>query len=193
MDAEPSNQFPTAPETEELAQFVPVGLCQLLLGGEVEPEHRPAAVAFIHFQGFDGLIESEGAEVAAQRVGGLIQTIQEAVDQRGVTFLATDIATNGGKIILTAGVPSTTGSGKREVSARSATGDLRRPCHSDLSRGFLPAGSSQVRWSEPLRRTYAGHGRHGEPRRSADGKGTCSGFVCYASFGGHRRLANGRL
>ncbi|HEU5113698.1 MAG TPA: adenylate/guanylate cyclase domain-containing protein, partial [Acidimicrobiia bacterium] len=39
--------------TEEFAQFVPIGLCQLLLSGEVEPEHRPAAVAFLHYQGVD--------------------------------------------------------------------------------------------------------------------------------------------
>ena len=101
--------------TEEFAQFVPIGLCQLLLSGEVEPEHRPAAVAFLHYQGVDDIIASDGAEVAAQRLDALVRAVQEAVDERSVTFMATDIATNGGKIILTAGVPTTTGRDEEEM------------------------------------------------------------------------------
>ena len=54
------------PYRQTLAQFVPIGLCDLLLGGEVEPEHRPATVAFLHFHGFDTLIETEGCDVAAR-------------------------------------------------------------------------------------------------------------------------------
>ena len=101
--------------SKELAQFVPTGLRQLLLSGEVEPEHRPAAVAFVHYHGIDDVIEGDGAEVAAQRLDVLIGAVQEAVEEHSVTFLATDIATNGGKIILTAGVPTTTGRDEEEM------------------------------------------------------------------------------
>ena len=109
VDAERSEPRPPASVFEELNQFVPVSLCQLLLGGQVEPEHRPATVAFINFKHLDALIEAEGADAVAGRLDGLVRAVQEAVDKRGVTFLATDIAGDGGKIILTAGVPSTTG------------------------------------------------------------------------------------
>jgi len=109
VDAERSEARPSAPLVEELDQFVPVSLCQLLLGGQVEPEHRPATVAFINFKSLDSLIAADGADAVARRLDELVRAVQEAVDQRGVTFLATDIAADGGKIILTAGVPSTTG------------------------------------------------------------------------------------
>jgi class 3 adenylate cyclase/tetratricopeptide (TPR) repeat protein len=115
IEAERSeSQAATAP-TRELMQFVPIGLCQLLLGGEVEPEHRPATVAFLRFHEFDTLIQDEGCEVAAARLDALVRTVQSAIDQRGVTFLGTDIAGDGGKIILTAGVPTTTGNDEEQM------------------------------------------------------------------------------
>ena len=53
MDVESSPRRHVESSPDELAQFVPIGLCQLLLSGEVEPEHRPATVAFLHFHGLD--------------------------------------------------------------------------------------------------------------------------------------------
>jgi class 3 adenylate cyclase/tetratricopeptide (TPR) repeat protein len=138
---------------DELAQFVPIGLCQLLLSGEVEPEHRPAAVAFLHYQGVDDLIENDGAEVAAQRLDALIRMVQEAVDERGVTFLATDIATNGGKVILTAGVPTTTGRDEEEMLLalrQVISGGPALPVSVGVSWGRIFAGEVGT----PYRRTY---------------------------------------
>ena len=54
MDVESAARRHVESSPDELAQFVPVGLCQLLLSGEVEPEHRPATVAFLQFHGLDG-------------------------------------------------------------------------------------------------------------------------------------------
>ena len=98
-----------------MAQFVPIGLCDLLLGGDVEPEHRPATVGFLHFHEFDALIEREGCAEAAARLDALVRSVQSAVDQRGVTFLGTDISSDGGKIILTAGVPTSTGNDEEQM------------------------------------------------------------------------------
>ena len=139
--------------TEEFAQFVPIGLCQLLLSGEVEPEHRPAAVAFLHYQGVDDIIASDGAEVAAQRLDALVRAVQEAVDERSVTFMATDIATNGGKIILTAGVPTTTGRDEEEMllALRQVISDRPAlPVSVGVSWGRIFAGEVGTRY----RRTY---------------------------------------
>jgi class 3 adenylate cyclase/tetratricopeptide (TPR) repeat protein len=138
---------------EELSQFVPIGLCQLLLSGEVEPEHRPAAVAFLHYQGVDDLIKSDGAELAAQRLDALIRTVQEAVDERALTFLATDIATNGGKVILTAGVPTTTGRDEEEMLLalrQVISGGPALPVSVGVSWGRIFAGEVGT----PYRRTY---------------------------------------
>ncbi len=134
-------------------QFVPVGLRQLLLGGEVEPEHRPATVAFVQYHGIDDVIEVEGAEEAAQRLDSLIRTVQEAVDERSVTFLATDIADNGGKIILTAGVPTTTGGDEEEMllALRQVTSSRPAlPISVGVSGGRVFAGEIGT----PYRRAY---------------------------------------
>ena len=44
-----------------------------------------------------------------------MRTVQKAVDSRRVTFLATDISADGGKIILTAGVPQATGNDEEQM------------------------------------------------------------------------------
>ena len=115
IEAEQSEFRAAASPVEDLMQFVPKGLCDLLLSGEVDPEHRPATVAFLHFHGFDALIETEGCDLAASHLDNLVRSVQSAVDQRGVTFLGTDISTDGGKIILTAGVPISTGNDEEQM------------------------------------------------------------------------------
>ena len=66
-------------------------------------------VAFIHYDGTDRLIAEEGPEEAARQLDVLVTHVQGAVDRQGVTFLATDADKDGGKIILTAGAPSSSG------------------------------------------------------------------------------------
>ena len=142
----------TSPK-EDLAQFVPIGLCQLLLQGEVHPEHRPTTVAFLHFHRFDSLIENEGCDVAASRLDALVRSVQTAVDQRGVTFLGTDISVDGGKIILTAGVPSTTGNDDEQMLLalrQVVSGDPTLAVSIGVNWG--PVFSGEI--GTPYRRTY---------------------------------------
>ena len=153
VDAERSEAGPSASVFEELNQFVPVSLCQLLLGGQVEPEHRPATVAFINFKQLDILIDADGSDATARRLDELVRAVQEAVDHQGVTFLATDIAADGGKIILTAGVPSTTGHDEERMllalrQVMSAGPSL--PISIGVSWGPVFAGEVGT----PFRRTY---------------------------------------
>jgi len=153
MEVESSPRRHVESSPDELAQFVPIGLCQLLLSGEVEPEHRPATVAFLQHHGLDDVIERDGAEVAAERLDSLIRVVQEAVDARSITFLATDIATNGGKIILTAGVPSTTGNDEEEMLLalrRVISGGPALPISVGVTWGRVFAGEVGT----PYRRTY---------------------------------------
>ncbi len=93
----------------DLIQGIPVGLREVLAGAHQESEHRRVTVAFIHFDGTDGLIGAEGPIETARRLEILVTDVQRAVDRQGVTFLATDADRDGGKIILTAGAPSTSG------------------------------------------------------------------------------------
>ena len=153
VEAQRSDTQAATSPTEELAQFVPIGLCQLLLGGEVEPEHRPATVAFLQFHGIDTLIEKEGCDSAALRLDTLVRAVQEAVDQRGVTFLGTDISVDGGKIILTAGVPSTTGNDEEQMLLavrQVVSGVPTLPVSIGVNWGSVFAGEIGT----PYRRTY---------------------------------------
>ncbi|HEY4584546.1 MAG TPA: adenylate/guanylate cyclase domain-containing protein, partial [Acidimicrobiia bacterium] len=153
VEAELSEFLAATSPTEELAQFVPIGLCQLLLGGEVEPEHRPATVAFLHFHDFDTLIENEGCDVASRRLDALVRAVQDAVDQRGVTFLGTDISRDGGKIILTAGVPSTTGNDEEQMLLavrQVVSSDPALPVSIGVNWGSVFSGEIGT----PYRRTY---------------------------------------
>lgn len=153
VDAERSEVRPSASVFEELNQFVPVSLCQLLLGGQVESEHRPATVAFINFKQLDTLIDADGADAAAWRLDELVRAVQEAVDHRGVTFLATDIAADGGKIILTAGVPSTTGHDEeRMLLALRQVMSAGPPLPISVGVSWGPVFAGEV--GTPFRRTY---------------------------------------
>jgi hypothetical protein len=98
--------FPAATSPSvDLAVFIPDALRETLLSGDVNPEHRPAAVAFLHYGNFDRLLEDQGGNRTAEVLDHLVRSVQEAVNPRLVTFLGTDIAGDGGKIILTLGCP----------------------------------------------------------------------------------------
>jgi class 3 adenylate cyclase/tetratricopeptide (TPR) repeat protein len=92
----------------DLRQGIPLGLRAALIT-RTEPEHRRVTVAFIHYDGTDRLITREGPEEASRQLDVLVSHVQGAVDRQGVTFLATDADKDGGKIILTAGAPSSSG------------------------------------------------------------------------------------
>jgi class 3 adenylate cyclase/tetratricopeptide (TPR) repeat protein len=96
---------PVAPTAVESS--IPVALRNRLAHGGGEAEHRLASVGFVKFQGTDDLIEREGPDAAAAALDGVVRAVQSAVDEESVTFLASDIDANGGKIILTTGVPAT--------------------------------------------------------------------------------------
>jgi class 3 adenylate cyclase/tetratricopeptide (TPR) repeat protein len=98
----------------DLRQGIPLGLRAALIT-RTEPEHRRVTVAFIHYDGTDRLIAESGPEEAARQLDVLVTHVQGAVDRQGVTFLATDADKDGGKIILTAGAPSTSGDDEQRM------------------------------------------------------------------------------
>ena len=91
----------------DLRGCVPLAVRESLLAGVHEPEHRRVTVAFIHFDGTDASIEVNGADATARLLDALMGGVQRCADRQGIAFLGTDIDRDGGKIILTAGAPST--------------------------------------------------------------------------------------
>ena len=92
--------------SEVIASRIPVRLRNHLAAGTREPEHRIATVGFIHFSGVDAAIERDGPLAVASALDGLVRAVQDAADDEGVTFLASDLDSDGGKIIVTGGVPT---------------------------------------------------------------------------------------
>jgi class 3 adenylate cyclase/tetratricopeptide (TPR) repeat protein len=136
----------------DLTPLIPRALRETV-SEEVEPEHRSVTIAFVHYTGFDGIVTGEGLEQAADALDELVRSTQSAVDSRDVAFLATDIAPDGGKIILTAGAPQVTGSDEEQMllAVREITaGEHRVPVHIGVNRGPVFAGAI----GPSYRRTY---------------------------------------
>jgi class 3 adenylate cyclase/tetratricopeptide (TPR) repeat protein len=123
------------------------------VGGMPEPEHRQVTVAFVHFDGTDALIEGSGAETAAESLGELVHDVQDAVGRHGVSFLASDIDRDGGKLILAAGAPLASGNDEeRMLLALREIADRGRivPVRIGVNRGHVFAGDI----GPSYRRTY---------------------------------------
>ncbi|MGO9333000.1 MAG: adenylate/guanylate cyclase domain-containing protein [Acidimicrobiales bacterium] len=95
--------------TGDPSHCVPAAIRSSIHEAHREPEHRRVTVAFVHFDGTDAMLESAGPDAVAEYLHTLVADVQEAVDQRGVTFIGTDADHDGGKIILVAGAPSSSG------------------------------------------------------------------------------------
>lgn len=136
------------------APFIPDALRETLLSGDVNPEHRPAAVAFLHYGDFDRLLGDHGGSRAAEMLHFLVRSVQEAANRRGVAFLGTDIAGDGGKIILTAGVPQTAGNDEEQMllALREIVSGAQPelPLQIGVNWGYVFSGEV----GPPYRRTY---------------------------------------
>ncbi len=93
----------------DLSVAVPRAIRSHLREGLVEPEHRRVSVAFVHYGGMDRLVSEEGLGSAALALERLVCDVQQVADRNGVTFLGSDVDRDGGKLILVAGAPATTG------------------------------------------------------------------------------------
>ena len=124
-----------------------------VLAGGGTPEHRQISIAFIHFDGTDGMIEKQGPAAVAANLQELLADTQAACDEYGVCFLSTDADDDGGKLILTAGAPTITGNDEeRMLLALRKIADVERaiPIRIGVNRGAVFAGDIGP-W---YRRTY---------------------------------------
>ncbi len=133
---------------------LPEKIREHLVAAPVESEHRQVAVAFVEFGGTDALLASGGDAAVAAALHELVGRIQESCAVHDVAFWETDIATDGGKIMLVAGAPSATGddTGRLLVVVRDAIdggGPLR--LRAGVNHGRVFAGD----FGPAYRRTYS--------------------------------------
>ncbi len=136
------------------AHLVPSQLRTHVANGPHEPEHRVATAAFIRFSGTDGLLEREGPDAVTDALDQLVRNVQDATARHGVSFHETDIDTDGGKVMLVAGAPQSTGD---DVDHLLATVRLvvdragRLPVQVGVAQGRVFTGDL----GPALRRTYS--------------------------------------
>jgi class 3 adenylate cyclase/tetratricopeptide (TPR) repeat protein len=136
-----------------LLSYIPAAVRERLCADLHEPEHRRVTVAFIKFKGTDTLIDTHGAERVACQLQELVSGVQRAVDRHGVSFLSTDIDEDGGKIILAAGAPETTGNDEERMLLalrEIADGEYATPVQIGVNNDRVFAGDI----GPPERRVY---------------------------------------
>ena len=65
--------------------------------------------AFIHFMGADEMLAEQGPDALADALDAVIRIVERAAHELQVAFFETDIAPSGGKVMLMAGAPRSTG------------------------------------------------------------------------------------
>jgi class 3 adenylate cyclase/tetratricopeptide (TPR) repeat protein len=137
-----------------VAQCLSTALRAHLLGGSVAPEHRTATATFIQFGTLDRLLEEHGADVAARDLDELVRVVQDAADRYEVCFLGSDVAADGGKLLLSSGAPRAVGDDEERMllalrQVIEAKPSL--PIRIGVNRGHVFTGDV----GPPYRRTYA--------------------------------------
>jgi predicted ATPase/class 3 adenylate cyclase len=132
---------------------VPIELRELLASGEVENEHRTGTIAFVEFRGVDDRLANEGPAVVADLIDEFVCAAGEEARAEGVTFLATDLGKDGGKVLLSTGAPFTKEDDEGRM-LRACRGILERDltlrCRIGVNRGHVFTGEVGT----PFRSTY---------------------------------------
>ncbi len=138
-----------------------VSLCGMLrehiLGGGLDREHRHVAIGFLEFSGVDRLLATRGPDAVLEAVEHVIDATEAAASSNEVTFLATDIGANGGKVMLSAGAPRRAGQDEDRMIATlraviDAGGILALRAGVNSGRAFTGD------YGPPYRRTYSAMG-----------------------------------
>ena len=137
-----------------LESFIPAPLRSHLLRGMGEAEHRQITAGFLAYSGVDTLLSLDGVDGVAAALGALGSLVGEVTSELAITWLESDIDTDGGKLYLTAGAPLTTGADEeRMLRALRTLVDEPSPLmlRAGVNRG--PAFAGDV--GSSTRRTYA--------------------------------------
>ncbi len=140
-----------------LGTLFPHDLGDYLAPGAPDPEHRIATIAFVRFSGTDDLLATRGPGPLAEALHATVTVVEAALAAEGVTLLATDLDTDGGKFFLGSGVPIAREDDEgRMVRAlrRIADADLPLPVQLGVNRGHVFAAEVGI----PERAAYSAMG-----------------------------------
>ncbi|HWD64513.1 MAG TPA: adenylate/guanylate cyclase domain-containing protein [Solirubrobacteraceae bacterium] len=143
-----------ARDVSHLSRALSPVLCEYILADALENEHRYVSVGFIKFTGTDRYIAEADAETVADALDHVVRAAQLAAQANEVTFLATDIGPDCGKIMLTAGAPRRLGGDEaRMVATLREVIDARglMPVSAGVTAGRAFSGDYGPRY----RRTYS--------------------------------------
>lgn len=148
----PQPTRPPSPSGGDLTAYVPPWLVDQAEAGPIT-EHRAVTVGFVFFGGVDELLSTEGPAAVHASLQELATATREAAEQYGVYWLASDVYPQGGKIILTAGAPRSTGQDE-DAAVRALRAildaDTRLPIRAGVNRGHVFMGDL----GSPSRRTF---------------------------------------
>ncbi|HZB43313.1 MAG TPA: adenylate/guanylate cyclase domain-containing protein, partial [Ilumatobacter sp.] len=97
-----------AVDVEGLEHYLPEAVRRRILGDGLDAEHRYVGVAFIQVRGVDAAIRDRGPAQVTAELGRVVDTGERAAAEHGTCLIATDIAPDGVKLIVTAGAPDAT-------------------------------------------------------------------------------------
>ena len=138
----------------DVASTLPPGIRAHLRAGTAEPEHRPVTIGFVQFAGTDALLSAGRATDAIEAIHEAVVAVQRACLEHGATFFESDIAVDGGKVMLTAGAPRSAGrDADRMLRTARAIADFRGrlSMRVGVNSGHVFAGDLGPAW----RRTYS--------------------------------------
>ena len=138
---------------EMIARCLSPAIRAHVLSGGVTSEHRAVTIAFIRYEGIDALIGRSGPHAAGDALHRLVSVVEAATEEQEVTLLASDVDGDGGKLILTAGAPKSTGDDEERMllALRSIVeADLPISIRIGVNRGSVFAGDI----GPVYRRTY---------------------------------------
>ncbi|HEU5034977.1 MAG TPA: adenylate/guanylate cyclase domain-containing protein [Mycobacteriales bacterium] len=99
----------------DFAQVLPANLIAHLTAAPATGEHRAVVPAFIEFSGIDQMTREHGPDRVADALHELVTVTDRACERYAVTFLASDINADGGKLILVGGAPAKMGDDEQRV------------------------------------------------------------------------------
>lgn len=148
----PSAERPPEVSPEDLAGCFAAPLRAHLEREQASAEHRTAAVGFVRFGGFDALVRDSPQDAAAA-LDELVSAAQAAAEEYEVCLLGSDIAADGGKLLLSAGAPRSLGDDEERlllVLRQVIEHDSRLAVSAGAARGQVFAAEVGI----PRRRAY---------------------------------------
>ncbi len=134
---------PSLPSDDVVAGCLSTALRAHLLAAPAAPEHRTATVAFLELGHLDAMIDERGPTAAAEALGALVRTAQAAADHYEICSLASDVATDGAKLLFSAGAPRVVGDDEERMllAMRQITeAGLELPVRIGINRGSTFTG-----------------------------------------------------